>query len=83
MNDTIDYPADYPALFRSADRESTRAQRSYLRSFKTRVVALLVAALGGAVTVKVGDGYELGGATAFLAFAVALGAELFLATTHP
>ena len=32
MSVTIDGPADFPALYRSADRESERAQRSYLRS---------------------------------------------------
>jgi hypothetical protein len=32
MSVTIDGPADFPALYQSADRESVRAQRSYLTS---------------------------------------------------
>ena len=32
MSVTIDGTADFPALYRSADRESVRAQRSYLTS---------------------------------------------------
>ena len=36
-------PADFPALYRSADRESERAQRSYLRSIRVRVMAWIEA----------------------------------------
>lgn len=32
MSVTIDGPVDFPALYQSADRESVRAQRSYLTS---------------------------------------------------
>jgi hypothetical protein len=83
MSVTIDGPADFPALFRSADRESERAQRSYLRSLRVRLGALLVAAFGGALTLTTAGGFQVGGGLAFLAFACALGAELFLATTSP
>jgi hypothetical protein len=83
MSVTIDSPADFPALYRSADRESERAQRSYLRSVRVRLGALLVAAFGGALTLTTPGGFQLGGGLAFLAFACALGAELFLATTSP
>jgi SMODS and SLOG-associating 2TM effector domain 3/SMODS and SLOG-associating 2TM effector domain 1 len=82
MSITIDGPADFPALYRSTDRESDRAQRSYLRSLRVRLGALLVAAFGGALTLTAG-GFQVGGGLAFLAFACALGAELFLATTTP
>src|SRR5687767_271491 len=37
MSVTIDGPADLPALYRSADRESQRAQRSYLTSLRVRL----------------------------------------------
>jgi SMODS and SLOG-associating 2TM effector domain 3/SMODS and SLOG-associating 2TM effector domain 1 len=77
MSFTVDDPVDFPALFRSADRESQRAQRSYLVAFKLRMGAFLVAAFGGAT------GSNVGGVIAFVAFACALGAELFLATTSP
>lgn len=83
MTATIDYPIDFPALYQSADRESRRAQRSYLRSFRLRVGALLLAALGGAISLTTSDGFQIGGGIAFIAFACALGAELFLATTNP
>jgi hypothetical protein len=83
MSVTIDGPADLPALYRSADRESQRAQRSYLRSLRVRLGALLAAAFGGALTLTSADGFQVGGGLAFLAFACALGAELFLATTSP
>ncbi|HEY6811189.1 MAG TPA: DUF4231 domain-containing protein [Propionibacteriaceae bacterium] len=83
MSVTVDRPADFPALFRSADRESLRAQRSYLRSLRVRLGALLVAAFGGALTVTTAAGFQIGGGLAFLAFACALGAELFLSTTSP
>lgn len=83
MSVTIDGPADFPALYRSADRESVRAQRSYLTSLRVRLCALLVAAFGGAVTLTTLDNFQIGGGLAFLAFACALGAELFLATTSP
>jgi hypothetical protein len=83
MSVTVDRPADFPALFRSADRESLRAQRSYLRSLRVRLGALLVAAFGGALTLTTAAGFQIGGGLAFLAFACALGAELFLATTSP
>ncbi len=83
MSVTIDGTADFPALYRSADRESERAQRSYLRSLRVRLIALVVAAFGGALTVTTSGGFQIGGGLAFLAFACALGAELFLATTSP
>jgi hypothetical protein len=83
MSVTTDGTADLPALYRSADRESERAQRSYLRSLRVRLGALLVAAFGGALTLTTAGGFQVGGGLAFLAFACALGAELFLATTSP
>ena len=83
MSVTIDGPADLPALYRSADRESQRAQRSYLRSLRLRLGALVVAAFGGALTLTTSGGFQIGGGLAFAAFACALGAELFLATTSP
>jgi hypothetical protein len=48
-----------------------------------RLGALLVAAFGGALTLTTPGGFQVGGGLAFLAFACALGAELFLATTNP
>jgi SMODS and SLOG-associating 2TM effector domain 3/SMODS and SLOG-associating 2TM effector domain 1 len=83
MSITIDGPADFPALCRSADRESIRAQRSYLRSIRFRLGALLVAAFGGAVTLTTAADFQIGSGLACLAFACALGTELFTAVTNP
>jgi SMODS and SLOG-associating 2TM effector domain 3/SMODS and SLOG-associating 2TM effector domain 1 len=83
MSVSIDGTADLPALYRSADRESERAQRSYLVSLRVRLGALLVAAFGGALTLTTAHDFQVGGGLAFVAFACALGAELFLATTNP
>jgi SMODS and SLOG-associating 2TM effector domain 3/SMODS and SLOG-associating 2TM effector domain 1 len=83
MSVTIDGPADLPALYRSADRESQRAQRSYLRSLGVRLGGLLAAAFGGALTLTSAGGFQVGGGLAFVAFVCVLGAELFLATTTP
>ena len=83
MSVSIDGTADLPALYRSADRESERAQRSYLMSLRVRLGALLVAAFGGALTFTAARDFQVGGGLAFVAFACVLGAELFLATTNP
>jgi hypothetical protein len=48
-----------------------------------RLGALLVAAFGGAVTLTTAADFQIGGGLAFLAFACALGAELFMAMTSP
>jgi SMODS and SLOG-associating 2TM effector domain 3/SMODS and SLOG-associating 2TM effector domain 1 len=79
----VDYPADFPALFKTADSAAGRAQHSYLQLFKRRLGALLIAALGGAVTVAPFSSFDLGGGLAFIAFAWALGAQLYLASTSP
>ena len=78
MSVTIDGPADFPALYRSADRESERAQRSYLRSLRVRLGALLVAAFGGALTLIPRLAFRLVAVWPFSP-SLALGAELFLA----
>jgi hypothetical protein len=73
MSLTIDGPAELPALYRSADRESQRAQRSYLRSLRARLGALLVAAFGGALTLTTAGGFHIGGGLAFSRFRLRAG----------
>ena len=75
---TIRDPDDFPALYQSANQQSCNAQRSFLLWFKLRLSGFVVAALGGAIGWSVGH-LQVGGAIAFLAFAVALAAELVLA----
>jgi SMODS and SLOG-associating 2TM effector domain 3 len=77
MSVTIGGPAELPALYRSADRESQRAQRSYLRSLRVRLGALLVATFGGALTLTIACGFHVGGGLAFLTFACALARSSF------
>jgi SMODS and SLOG-associating 2TM effector domain 3 len=72
-------PEDLPALYQSTNQQSLRAQRSFLMWFKVRLGGLLLAAIGGGVAWTVHD-FRVGGAVAFVAFAVALAAELVLAT---
>lgn len=78
MND----PHDFPALYRSADRASLAAQRRFLVALRVRLVGLLLAAVGGAITWAAGR-VELGGMLALLAFLLALGAELYNAVLRP
>ena len=73
---------DLPVLYRGASQQSGDAQRSFLRWFELRLYAVVLAAFGGAIAWQVGHMY-IGGVIAFLAFAVALGAELVLAIRRP
>lgn len=75
-------PADFPALYQAANTESLNSQKSFLRTFRVRLVALLVAAAGGAVAVPIWN-IHLGAWVALAAFATALAAELVLAILKP
>jgi hypothetical protein len=48
-----------------------------------RLGALLVAAFDGGLTLTTAGDFQVGGGLAFVAFACALSAELYLATTNP
>ena len=58
---------DLPLLFGSADRSSKRSQKAFIQATKIRLIALLVAAAGGAVVVEV-DRVDLVGIIAACAF---------------
>ena len=79
---TIHDPDDLPALYRSTNQQSIDSQKSFLLWLKIRLGGFVVAAVGGAVGWRLG-GLHLGGAVAFVAFAVALAAELVLAIQRP
>ncbi|KUI28926.1 hypothetical protein AU196_14570 [Mycobacterium sp. IS-1742] len=78
MNTAVNDPDDFPSVYRSVDTLSSAAQRSYLGWFKIRLYGFLIAAVGGAIVWIVGP-INMGGAVAFVAFAISLAAELVLA----
>ena len=75
-------PQDLPALYQGANEQSLDAQRSFLMWSKLRLCSIVVAALGGAIGLTAGD-FHVGGAIAFVAFAVVIAAELVLAIGRP
>lgn len=75
-------PDDLPAFYQSTNRQSLEAQKSFMFWLKLRLGGFVIAAVGGAIGWRLG-GLHLGGAIAFIAFAVALAAELILAIQRP
>lgn len=75
-------PDDFPVLYRAADAASLSGQRRYLRALRTRLLALLIAAVCGAVAWDLG-GVSVAGIGALIAFLVALASGVYLATTSP
>ncbi|MDN4641785.1 DUF4231 domain-containing protein [Agreia sp. PsM10] len=75
-------PEDFPALYRATNNKSLQGQQEFLRLFRLRLFSLLIAAIGGAVAIPV-FGIAVGAWLAFIAFVVALGAELLLASRKP
>lgn len=75
-------PEDFPVLYRAADAASLSGQRRYLIALRTRLLALLIAAVFGAIVWDLRD-VSIAGVGALVAFLVALASGLFLATTSP
>lgn len=73
---------DLPGFFRDADRASLRGQRLTLLWSATRLWGAVAAALGGALSWRLGD-LNVWGCLALLGFAAALVAEIVLATQQP
>lgn len=69
--------SDYPALYQAADTASTRAQKRYLRLFRTTLMFLIGGALLGSVSVKSPEWHH---ASSILA-AVLLGLSFVLSAT--
>lgn len=78
----IQDPEDFPALYQSADQASLAAQTRFLRTLRVRLIALLVAAAGGATAVTTG-GVRAGAVVALVAFFVAIGVEWYSAVVRP
>lgn len=80
-SDLVD-PEDFPALYQSANLASLKGQTRFLRYFRARLLALLVASLGGVVAWRVG-GISPGAAVGVLAFMCALAVEFLLSVEKP
>jgi hypothetical protein len=72
----------YGALGRAASAASAAGQNRYLRAVQIRLVALIVAAVGGALNWRAGT-VDVWAWIALVAFLIALGAEIVLLATHP
>jgi hypothetical protein len=75
-------PFEYPAFYQAASAAAASGQRIYMRSIRIRLIALVVSAVGGALTWKVGD-FEPLAWLALVGFVVALGAEVVILALHP
>lgn len=82
MSIALKSPDDLPVLYRAADAASLSGQRRYLRTLRARLLALLAAAVVGTVGWDL-HGVSVAGIGALIAFLVALGAGIYLATTAP
>ncbi|CCH32130.1 DUF4231 domain-containing protein [Actinosynnema sp. NPDC047251] len=74
--------ADLPGFFHDAERVSDEGKRQTLLLSRLRLVSAIVAALGGALTWKLGS-YNLWGFVSLAGFLLALFAEILLWVLHP
>ncbi|MET8151808.1 DUF4231 domain-containing protein [Actinoplanes sp. NPDC049668] len=72
----------YGALCQAASAAARAGQFRYLRAVRVRLIALVIAATGGALSWQVGEG-DVWAWIAFIGFLVALAAEVVLLATHP
>ena len=72
---------EFPALYVAADRNSLAAQRHFLTATQLRLVLLVIASLFGGV-VWLANGTDIAGVVAAVAFAGAIGTELYLVTSR-
>ena len=71
-------------MFRTADARSNAAQKSYARATATQLILLLVAAIGGSVSIETTpNGPDWGGVVAAGAFFTAAIVKLRILTTRP
>ncbi|MFE3550315.1 DUF4231 domain-containing protein [Streptomyces kronopolitis] len=74
---------ELPALFRTADTASLRGQRVYIRATKIRLSLAVAAAVFAAVSVRLGDRWDLAALAVACAFIATLMVELWLLTRNP
>src|SRR5438876_9372060 len=82
MNTEANLESDFPALYKAADLNSFISQRRFLTATKVRLISLVIAALFGILTWDIG-GPDLAGILATVAFATALGSEVYLLRLRP
>jgi hypothetical protein len=82
QEDDVTDPFAYPAIYDSAGYGSAVGQRRFIRATRVRLLALVAAALGGAMAWRVGT-VDLFGWLALVAFLLALGAGFYILATEP
>jgi hypothetical protein len=73
---------DLPGFWREADAASLESQALALRLSRLRLAGVVIAALGGALTLRAG-GFDLWALLGMVGFAIALVAELVLLVQEP
>ena len=74
--------ADYPAAYLAASDKSKAGQHRYLRAVLIRLCCLVAAAVGGALSWRIGD-VDVFGWIALVSFLGALAAETYILATQP
>ncbi|NUH38848.1 DUF4231 domain-containing protein [Streptomyces samsunensis] len=74
---------ELPELFRTADTASLHGQRVYIRATKIRLSLAVAAAIFAAVSVRLGDRWDLAALAVACAFIATLMVELWLLTRNP
>jgi hypothetical protein len=75
-------PLRYPALYRAASDASKTGQNRYMQAIRIRLIFLVLAAVGGAISWRVG-GVEVLAWLALVSFVVALAAEVMIFALRP
>lgn len=75
-------PLTYPAFYYAVSRASKAGQDRYMQAIRVRLTALVLAAVGGAISWRVGP-VEVLAWLALLGFVIALAAEVVIFALHP
>jgi hypothetical protein len=75
-------PLRYPAFYRAARDASKTGQNRYMQAIRIRLVFLVLAAIGGAISWRVGS-VEILAWLALISFVIALAAEVVIFALHP
>jgi hypothetical protein len=75
-------PLRYPALYRAASNASKTGQNRYMQAIRIRLIFLVLAAVGGAISWRVGT-VEVLAWLALVSFVIALAAEVVIFALHP
>jgi SMODS and SLOG-associating 2TM effector domain 3/SMODS and SLOG-associating 2TM effector domain 1 len=75
-------PLRYPALYEAASKASKNGQNRYIQAIRVRLISLVLAAVGGAISWGIG-GVEVLAWLALVSFVIALAAEVVIFALHP